>query len=104
MEDKVIETKSLKIKYDKLKKLGYKLSYGSKTENYIDISFVKVVDSVTFTIYISEKETVKRISTSNYDNSGIEPFTNKELLAVAEIIKEVCWFLIFLWYNKNKKS
>lgn len=89
-EEKITNVSDMKIKYPLLKKEGYKLSYGTKTKDYIDIFFTKKVDDATnLTIFINEKKVVKRFEGANYNNN-IEALTCKEILAVAEIISQIC--------------
>lgn len=87
---KVMETKSLKINYSILKKEGYKLEYGSKTPEYVDVFFSKKMDDITkATIFINEKKIVKRLEGSNYDNNNFEAFTWKEIEGINQIIKQI---------------
>ena len=84
------ETKTLKIKYEILKKEGYKLEYGDKTEHYVDVYFSKKVDDVTsISIQITETKVTKRIRGTNYEDK-VEALTVKEVLGITEIIKQVC--------------
>lgn len=90
-DEKITQVSDIKIKYPLLKKEGYKLSYGTKTEDYVDIFFTKKVDDATnLTIFINEKKVVKRFEGGNYNNNNIEALTCKEILAVAEIITQIC--------------
>lgn len=88
-DEKITNVSNIKIKYPLLKKEGYKLSYGTKIEDYVDIFFTKKVDDATnLTIFVNEKKVVKRYEGANYNN--IEALTCKEILAVAEIISQIC--------------
>ena len=89
-EEKVLVKSTLKIKYDKLKKAGYKLDYGSKSEEYIDIYFVKKLDeNISTTISINEKTVTKRLHGGSFDNSGIEPLTCEEIIGIADILSQL---------------
>ena len=91
LKDGIIETKKLKIKYDLLKKEGYKLNYGEKTKDFIDIFFVKELeDGIRFTLHISEKRATKRIFTSSNNSDNIEALTLKEVQGIAQIISQIC--------------
>lgn len=89
-KESIKETKKVKINYDILKKEGYKLSYGEKNQDYIDIFLVKKVDdSSNMTIHISEKRVTKRFEGSNYNNNT-ESLTLKEVQGIAKIISQIC--------------
>ena len=85
----ITDTRQVKIKYDLLKKEGYKLSYGEKTKDYVDIFLVKKVDdSSRMTIHISEKVVTKRFDGTNFNNN-VESLTLKEVQGVAQIISQI---------------
>lgn len=83
-------TSKIKIDYSILKKEGYKLDYGTKTPEYVDIYFVKKLDDLTnATILINEKRVVKRIEGSNYNDRCIEALSWKEIQGINQIIKQL---------------
>lgn len=71
----------IKLKYPKLKRLGYKLCYGDKSDKYLDLFFERESEDGNFEMRITEKYIYKRMR-------GVEdnlPLTLKEVVAVAEI-------------------
>lgn len=87
MKDEVINVEKFKVKYPILKKEGYKLSYGEKTKDYVDVFLIKKIDDViSVTIHITERKVVKRYEGSDYK---VEGMTVREVLGVAEILKEL---------------